>query len=156
MRSLFSISLGLLALVLAVVPAAAGDSVHAPPKGSPLRALLLDTARPAFENEVEPPIEFVVKTLNVWREWAFGDVRLQRPGGAPIDWRRTKFAEDVDQGVFGTGSNFFLLQRAGDGWTLVEVAIGPTDVAWDWWREQRELPYELFGVRSEDFGAAHD
>lgn len=153
MRSLFSISsLGLLALVLAIMQAAARDAaVRVPPKGSPLRALLLDTARPAFEKEVGPPVEFVVKTLNVWEEWAFGDVRLQRPGGKPIDWRRTKFAEDIAQGVFETGSNFFLLQRTGDGWMLAELAIGPTDVAWDWWRQQRKLPYELFGVRAEDF-----
>ena len=24
------------------------------------------------------------------------------------------------------------------------LAVGPTDVAWDWWRQQHSLPQELF------------
>lgn len=129
------------------------DIIHTPPKGSPLRALLLDTARPAFEREVGAPVEFVVRTLNVMDGWAFGNVKLQRPGGVPIDWRRTKFADDLAHGMLEAESNFFLLQDTGRGWRLVEYVIGPTDVAWDWWRQQHDLPYELFGHTAEDFGA---
>jgi hypothetical protein len=55
------------------------------------------------------------------------------------------------QGILETEHNLFLLQQAGDGWTLVEYAVGPTDVAWDWWRQQRKLPAELFGASSADF-----
>lgn len=155
MRFLLSFSLCILAAAcLAPGAASAGDdAVHAPPKGSALRVRLLDAARPAFERDVGAPVEFVVKTLNVWGGWAFGDVKLQRPGGVPIDWRQTKFADDLAQGMLETESNFFLLQDAGKGWTLIDYAIGPTDVAWDWWRQQHNLPYELFGARAEDFGA---
>ncbi|MCC7250669.1 hypothetical protein [Hyphomicrobium sp.] len=137
---------------LAIDGAAAGD-IYSPPKGTPLRAQLLDAARPTFEREVGAPVEFVVETLNVMDGWAYDNVKLQRPGGVPIDWRSTKFAEDFAQGMRETESNLFLLQQGGDGWTLVEYAIGPTDVAWDWWRQQRNLPYELFGATAEDFGA---
>lgn len=143
MRALFlSLPIVLLGL-FGVTHAVAGD-FHQPPKGSALRASLLDTARPTFEQETGGPIEFVITTLNVWNEWAYGDVKLQRPGGQPIDWRRTKFAEDYAQGMFDPEHNLFLLQEGGDGWTLVEYAIGPTDVAWDWWRQQHNLPMQLF------------
>lgn len=148
MRSVFSLLI--LLIGLAAGPAAAVD-VQSPPKGSPLRATLLDAARPTFEQEVGAPVEFVVGTLNVMEGWAYGDVKLQRPGGAPIDWSRTKFAEDFQQGMLETEHNLFLLQQSGDGWTLVEYALGPTDVAWDWWRQQRKLPAELFGASSADF-----
>lgn len=127
--------------------------IESPPKGSPLRASLLDAARPTFEQEVGAPVEFVVNTLNVMDGWAYGDVKLQRPGGVPIDWSRTKFAEDVAQGMIETGHNLFLLQQGEGGWALVEYAVGPTDVAWDWWRQQRKLPAELFGASPEDFPA---
>lgn len=143
--------LSLLLCVLAPVAAAAGEELYTPPKGSALRASLLDAARPAFEQEVGAPVEFVVKTLNVMGGWAYGDVKLQRPGGVPIDWRKTKFAEDFAQGMLETESNLFLLQDAGDGWKLVEYVIGPTDVAWDWWRQERNLPAELFGASPDDF-----
>lgn len=143
MRALF-LSLPIVLFGLLGVPHAGAGEVHQPPKGSALRASLLDAARPTFEQEIGGPIEFVVTTLNVWNGWAYGDVRLQRPGGQPIDWRRTKFAEDDAQGMFDPAHNLFLLQEEGDGWTLVEYAIGPTDVAWDWWRQQNNLPMELF------------
>jgi hypothetical protein len=146
----FVICLSLYVMAACALPARAGD-FHQPPKGSVLRASILDAARPAFEREIGGPIEFVVTTLNVLDEWAYGDVRLQRPGGAPIDWSKTKFAEDNAQGMLETGHNLFLLQEGGDGWTLVEYAIGPTDVAWDDWRRQRGIPAELFGASSEDF-----
>ncbi len=129
---------------LAAGSAAAGD-FHSPPKGSELRKSILDAARPTFEQEIGGPVEFVVTTLNVLDEWAYGDVKVQRPGGAPINWRKTKFAEDYAQGMFDPEHNLFLLQEGGDGWTLVEYAIGPTDVAWDWWRQQHHISAELFG-----------
>jgi hypothetical protein len=150
-------AVALLALCLATLLTGAGANplwaadIESPPKGSPLRTTLLNVARPTFEQEIGGPIEFVVSTLNVWGQWAYGDVKLQRPGGQPINWRKTKFAEDLAQGMLETEHNLFLLQEGPNGWTLVEHAIGPTDVAWDWWRQQRKLPYELFGAAPEDF-----
>ncbi len=150
MRLPLTVSLALVMVWFGVASTSAGD-IQSPPKGSALRASLLDAARPVFEQELGAPIEFVVTTLNVFGKWAYGDVRVQRPGGTPIDWIKTKFAEDFSQGMLETGHNLFLLKEGGDGWTVVEYAIGPTDVAWDWWRQQHQLPAELFGASSKDF-----
>lgn len=152
MRLARVLSLCLLALapVFGHAPAVAGD-IQQPAKGSELRTTLLNAARPTFESEIGGPVEFVVTTLNVMDTWAYGDVKVQRPGGAPINWSATKFADDNAQGMFDPEHNLFLLTQGANGWSLVEVAIGPTDVAWDWWRQQHNLPAELFGASSADY-----
>lgn len=133
-----------LALILGAAHANAQDIVQ-PPRGSALRAELMDAARPTFEREIGGPIEFVVRRLNVWGEWAYGNVTPQRRGGRAIDWRQTRFAEDFKAGAFAASVSLFLLRRGGSGrWEMVEYAIGPTDVAWDWWRQQLDLPSALF------------
>jgi len=85
MRLALSLSLALLMSFLTIAPAAAGD-VHAPPKGSPLRASLLDAARPAFEQEVgAPPLREAAGVLLVAREAAGAedDGRLVLEGQLP-------------------------------------------------------------------------
>jgi hypothetical protein len=132
-------------LLAAVGPILAGsDTVVRVERGSPQRAGILDTVRPLFIVETSGPIEFVVNTLNTMDGWAFGDVQLQRPGGVPIDWSKTKFAEAYAAGAFEAQHTLFLLRDTGGGWSLVEFAVGPTDIAWDWWRQQHGLPETLF------------
>lgn len=144
MRATTYFVMGLIGLGLLATGGARALDLHSPEKGSELRKSILDAARPVFESEIGGAIEFVVTTLNVAGDWAFGDVKVQRPGGAPIDWPATKFAGEYAEGVFDPGGNFFLARKSAGGWTLVEYAIGPTDVAWDWWRQQHGIPGELF------------
>jgi hypothetical protein len=151
MRAATCFILALIGLGLGLSGGARAIDLYSPEKGSDLRKSILDAARPAFERDIGGPVEFVVTILNVADKWAYGDVKVQRPGGAPIDWRRTRFAEDYAQGMFDPEHNLFLLQDGANGWTLVEYAIGPTDVAWDWWRQQYKLPAELFGASSADY-----
>ncbi len=144
MRVVFVLALCLFGAVFAAEPVAAQDVVK-PDRGSALRTELLDAARPVFERETGGPVEFVVRQLNVLDVWAFGNVTLQRPGGGAIDWSRTKFGQDEAEGMFEADGHFFLLRRADSGeWMPVEYALGPTDVAWDWWRQQLDLPEKLF------------
>lgn len=144
MRFVFALTLCWLAVAFAAGPVAA-QKLEKPERGSALRTQLLDAARPVFERETGGPVEFVIKQLNVVDVWAFGNVSVQRPGGGAIDWSRTKFGQDEAEGMFESGGHFFLLRRADSGeWMLVEYALGPTDVAWDWWRQQLNLPEALF------------
>lgn len=143
MTSMRKLVLSLVLLIVGVAYAGA-QSVTQPPQGSRLRKELLDTVRPVFEKETEGPVEFVVHRLNVMNGWSFGDVFLQRPGGRRIDWSRTKYAEDEKNGAFDPGGSFFLLKQSGSNWTVVEFATGPTDVAWDSWRQDHHLPSQLF------------
>ncbi len=104
--------------------------------------------------ETGGPIESSSSTTStLWTAWAFGDVQLQRPGGVPIDWSKTKFAEAYKEGAFEPQHTLFLLHDTGTGWSLVEFAVGPTDIAWDWWRQQHALP-ETFCSQNESFACA--
>ena len=138
----------LVAISIACIPAfmwpVLAQSAQQPARGSALRVELLDAARSTFEADTNGPIEFVVRRLNIRGDWAFGDVRLQRPGGGQIDWRKTKHAADFAAGMFDPGGSFFLLRRTGGVWTMMEFATGPTDVAWDGWRTDYKLPANLF------------
>ena len=132
-------------VLLAGLSPTAAQSVAPITRSDPLRKEVLDTVRPLFRGESGGDVEFVVHGLNVWGEWVFGDVKLQHPGGRAIDWRQSPYAEDARAGMFDPGSSFFLLLRVGDRWAIVDWATGPTDVAWDWWRQQYGLPRDLFG-----------
>jgi hypothetical protein len=132
-------------IAVAMVLASAALAQELPAKGSPLRTQLLDAARPAFVAETGGPVEFVVRRLAVLGDWAFGDVSLRRPGGQPIDWTRTKFAQDLRQDMFNPGYAFFLLRNTGGRWSVAEISVGPTDVVWDWWRQKYNIPGALFG-----------
>ena len=134
----------LFAFAVLLAAAASAQQIVQPPTGSPLRAELLDAIRPTFIAETNGPVEFVVRRLAVFGDWAFGDVKARRPGGQPIDWAQTKFAAAWRDGMFQGETSFFLLKRSGSGWSVAEIVIGPTDVAWDWWRQQYRLPAALF------------
>ena len=140
MRTLF-LSLCMMTLIMS---GANAQQIIQPPRGSALRIELLDAARPVFARDTGGPIEFVVRRLNVLGNWAFGEVRLQRPGGVPIDWAKTRYAEDLAAGMFDPASSFFLARRTAAGWIVLEFATGPTDVAWDSWRLDYHLPTALF------------
>jgi hypothetical protein len=46
--------------------------------------------------------------------------------------------------MLDTEHNLFLLQEGGDGWTVVEYAVGPTDIIYESWRQQYGIAAELF------------
>jgi hypothetical protein len=131
------------AFALFLVAVSSTTAQEAVPRGSPLRATLMDALRPTFEAESNGPVEFVVDRLTVWRDWAFAEVRPQRPGGQRIDWRRTRYREAVESDTFSNVS-FALLRRQGGSWILQEFVIGPTDVAWIEWQQRFRLPEALF------------
>jgi hypothetical protein len=132
-----------LALLLNCYSTQAQEIGHPPPNTS-LRAQILDTVRPVFAGDTYGPVEFVVRQLNVSNDWAFGDVRLQRPGGAPIDWSKTQFADAYKQGMFDPSGSFFLLKWIDTRWAIVEHATGPTDAPWFGWQADHHLSEGLF------------
>jgi len=117
--------------------------VTIPQPGTPLRATILDALRPVVAKEIGGQIEFVVSTIRVLNGWAYVSAKPQRPGGAPIDWRATKFRKAWEQDMM-SDLVLALLQLRDDGWRVVEYEIGPTDVSWVEWIKQHNLPRLLF------------
>jgi hypothetical protein len=141
MRTTAVIAFVLLAL-LGLGPAAARPIIS-PPKGSPLRAEVLNALRPTIAKETGGPVIFVVHALNVMGEWAYAEGEPLRPNGQAVDWRKTKFREAFAADMF-SGLVLALLRRQGGSWTVAEYVVGPTDVAWIEWAKKYKLPNDLF------------
>ncbi|MEZ5839909.1 MAG: hypothetical protein R3D02_05620 [Hyphomicrobiales bacterium] len=131
------------AAALALMPGQAIARAYTPPRGSAERKAILDTLRPRVEREIGAPVEFVVSTIRVDGDWAFVSVTPQRPGGQPIDWTRTRYA-DAWRSDFMSDVIQALFQRRGRGWKIVEFAFGPTDVPWVMWTTKYGLPEAFF------------
>jgi hypothetical protein len=115
----------------AAAPASTSDQggVNAsaqPAPGSPQRAAIMDALRPAIERKLAGPVEFVVRRAAVQDGWALVIADPQRPGGGRIDPKR-HFPNEVIEFMDGLTVNA-ILRFSGGGWTLVDHAIGPTDV----------------------------
>lgn len=123
-------------------PPVAAQSVHTPPAGSADRAAILEEVRVPVELMLHPPVEFVVKRINVGGGWAFVALEPQRPGGGRIPVETTRFAQDA--GAMDGLTTFALLREANGRWHLIDWVVGPTDVAWDWWPEHFGAPRALF------------
>ena len=121
----------ILALLLVASPAFAWTE---PPRGTQLRADLIDAIRPHIEWALGAPVEFVVWDLRVAGDVAFASLWAQRPGGGAIDLATTPAArrDEIDPYVGDGPTVQALLQRSGRTWVAVHYAISPTDVWWAW------------------------
>ncbi|HQF30017.1 MAG TPA: hypothetical protein PLJ34_01105 [Hyphomicrobiales bacterium] len=133
----------LVATAALILPGAALARPYTPPRGSAERKAILDALRPRVEREIGAPVEFVVDTIRIDGDWAFVSVTPQRPGGRPIDWARTKWA-DAWRADFMSDVVQTLFRRKGRGWRMVEFAFGPTDVPWWSWKTTYGLPESFF------------
>lgn len=137
----------LLGLVVSCLILAAPHPVVAnaffPPRGSPLRAAVLDGVRPMVEAEVGRPVEFVVDYMGVVGEWAFVLLSPQRPGGGAIPYVTTRYATAVAAGVFDNQVSA-LLRETPAGWLVYEYNLGATDVPWIDWGTYYPVPWEVF------------
>ena len=131
---------------LALLPAlpARAQRVMDVTRADPDRRALMDAIRPALERETQGPVEFGVRELRRSGDFAFGVLNPQRPGGTPIRWQDTRFAQALRAGAFDGGTTYVLWRWESGGWRVLEYAIGPTDVVWIDWQQRHRLPEALF------------
>ena len=136
MRKLLAAVAVIMLLPVDAAPAAAQGAVNAtaaPRPNSAQRRAILDALRPAIERRLGSNVEFVVSDIRVSGGWAFVMADPQRRGGRPIDGRRYfRNFDDMD------GLTVTALLRFQGRWTLVDHAIGATDV-WYCGRGPRSL-----------------
>jgi hypothetical protein len=153
LRSALLLMLGALAITGAGEPPRAAKPGIAPVRdigaSDPLRRTLLDTLRPAIERDVGQKVQFVVRVLRVQGSWAFAHVVPQTRAGAPIDYRRTRYAELIREGMFDGPDTFALLQVQKGRWAVRAFVTGPTDVTYAGWPEEFGAPNALFGLPGE-------
>lgn len=102
------------------------------------RAAILDRLRIPVSSDLKTLVEFVVKRARICGDWAFVLATPQKKGGSAIRWAATVCAGDTSHFAGG------LMRRDGTGWTLVEYALCPSDVAWSDWPDKFGAPQAVF------------
>lgn len=125
---------------------AASAPVRDLPVGDPLRPVVLNALRPTIVADLGQPVMFVVQTLKIQGDWVFVVARPQRPDGREIDFRRTRHRDRIEEGVFDGPTLYALMQRRDQRWSVVDFAIGPTDVFYAGWPEEFGAPPEMLGL----------
>ncbi|TWS99657.1 hypothetical protein [Reyranella sp. CPCC 100927] len=115
-----------------------------------MRKVLLDALRPTVETDLGQPVQFVVRTLRVQGDWGFAVVMPRTKDGREIDYRKTRHAQRIRDGVFDGGTVEALLHNQAGRWTVRDFAVGPTDVYYAGWPDRFGAPYRLFGLTKPD------
>jgi hypothetical protein len=111
---------------------------------NPERDAMTAALAPRVEAEIGQPVSFTVNTMRVENDWGWIVAQPWTPDGTQIDWSQTRYAERAAQGVLdGGGTTYALLKRENGRWRVVDLAVGPTDVAWADWSERHGAPASL-------------
>lgn len=138
----------LAALAAPTEPFASATAFQSAPRNigvsDPLRRPLLDVLRPAIEDDLGQPVQFMVDRLSVQDDWAFFAGSVQQPDGQPIDFGRTRYAEAEREGYFDGPGAYGLLRRVDGRWRVEGFFVGPTDAAYLAWPDELGAPTSLF------------
>jgi hypothetical protein len=122
-----------------------GQKVYNVQKNTAERKTLLDIARKPIEKELGQSIKFVCSTFKSNGEWAFVSGQMQQPNGKEIDVKKFDkvYRQQAEDGLFD--NNFqVLFRKKANQWTIVQRAIGCTDVCWAGWWEESKAPRGVF------------
>lgn len=136
------LSAGLFAILI-LSCAVFAQKAYTPEKSSKERTAIINALRVPVENELRQKIQFSIQTIKVQGNWAFINGEPRSVSGGEPDYKITKYADAIDEGMFD--NNFqALLKKTGGKWKVVEFAIGCTDVCWIGWDEQFKAPKQIF------------
>ncbi|MDO5625380.1 MAG: hypothetical protein Q4G71_11910 [Pseudomonadota bacterium] len=88
-------------------------------------------------------LRLVPEQLRHEGNWAFLTARVQTPAGARFDYAGTELHEAAQAGAV-SDLCAALLRREGVQWRVVDIAVGPTDVAWEGWAATHHAPPAVF------------
>lgn len=129
------VALGLLALLPEPAAAQSGCTTA---QGD-TRAAIMNVMREPVARDLNTSVVFVVERARICGGWAFVIATPQKPDGGQVRWAGTPCQGDTSHLVGA------LLRGSGGGWSLVDYALCPSDVAWADWPQRHGAPEALFG-----------
>ena len=118
-------------------------TVYTPERNSAERTAIFDALRVPVSKELKQDVQFVADRFKVLGDWAFIAGKAQSAQGGELNWKITKYQEDIDNGVFDDNL-FALLKKSGDRWSVVTYQIGCTDVCYEGWDKEYKAPKAIF------------
>jgi len=142
LRLLFTI-LGLPLTLTAVMPAAA-----APAPDLPLaeQVAIIQTVAQAASARLKlghDALRLAPTQTKRSGDWVFLKARMRNSAGQPFDYAGTDLYQAAQVGTVSDRCAA-LLHRENGVWKLVDIAVGPTDVAWENWPTKHKAPADLF------------
>lgn len=127
--------------------APAGTGVRAGTVSAADRAAMLNALRPAIEQELGSPVQFVVRQISVSGQFGFALLDPVRPGGARVNGDATPLAvrhisHNGDLRNFSCCETTALFRRQGAGWGVLEYRVGASDAWYEAWKGR--VPADLF------------
>jgi hypothetical protein len=121
----------------------------AAPSADATTEAVLGALTPVISQEIGQPISLQTTSVNIRDEWAYVVAQPRKPDGSTLDWSTTSLAQRAADGVLdGDGTTYALLKNQNGSWTVLEHAIGPTDVAWIDWAARHGVPPDVLGLPS--------
>lgn len=108
------------------------------------RTIILDILRTKVKPQIKQDVTFVVRSLQLKNGYAFLKGNVKYADGKEIDFRKTIFKEDFENGMFDGNSIYALCKKVNGKWKYLVHAIGPTDVVYTCWASTYKAPKELF------------
>ena len=138
---LLSTLLGLPLLCCAVMPAAAAGDVSLVERD----AIIATSTEAALARlKLQPgALRLVPDQLRRSGDWAFLIANLRSASGGRFDYAGTELHEAAQAGAVSDVCAA-LLRRDGTRWQIVDLAVGPSDVAWEDWATTHKAPAALF------------
>ena len=115
---------------------------YTPAAGTPERKAIMDVLRVPVEADLRQKVVFKVQHLRIVGPWALARVVPVRPNGSEIDYTRTKYRDELEEGAFD-GEGEALLRKDGNGWRLLEWRFGASDTEVPIWLEKYRAPASL-------------
>ncbi|SII10781.1 Uncharacterised protein [Mycobacteroides abscessus subsp. bolletii] len=131
-----------LAMIISLLMSACGTEKSE--SGPDDRNEVVASALARIEADLGKPVKLEVRNFHRAGDWAFLDGQLQDTNGQPVDYSGTPFAEAAANG--GKSKRYDgLLKQTGPKWSILESAIGPTDVPWEGWKAKYpEAPTQIW------------
>ena len=102
-------------------------------KQSTDRTIILNILRSKVKPQIKQDVTFVVSSLKLKNNYAFLKGNVKYADGKEIDFRKTIFKEDFENGMFDGSSIYALCKKVNGKWKYLVHAIGPTDVVYTCW-----------------------
>lgn len=105
---------------------------------------LVGIAKAPAEQDLDQVVQIEVETLDRLGPWVFLLGKMRGIDGGPLTLENTPYAEAAAEGGI-SDAYVALLRKDADTWTVVDHAVGPTDVIWLDWPQEHAAPRALFG-----------
>lgn len=108
------------------------------------RKEMLEALKLKLKTNLKLKPKMVVDQLLVKSGFAFFKGKAKNAEGKDIDFSKTAYKEENEEGIFDGDATVALLRKAGGKWKVIAWSIGATDVPYTCWWKEFKAPKDIF------------